>query len=119
MVAYGVLEMKPKDHAAPVMWQDDPAVVAAEKKADYERDQLRKLVADELRRYGLLITRMIAPKGNGWRTKMNTHILYGQPIKGGFLTREVLHEGDFKDCCIAAAKILDDLDRSQAPDGQT
>jgi hypothetical protein len=121
MVAYGVLEMKPKDgpHPARLFSGHTDEEVEAERKANYERDQLRKLVRDELNRYGLLLTRKIEPKGAGWRTRHTAHILYGQLVKSGFGTREVLHEGDFKDCCIAAAKILDDLDRSQAPDGQT
>lgn len=128
MVAYGVLELKPKEHSpraaqglrSPLFIETDAAELAKEKAADFERDQLRKLVNDELKRYGLLLQRQVVPKGHGWRTKDNSHVLYGQVVgKGAFPTRQVLHEGDFRECCIKAAKLLDDLDRSQLPDTAT
>lgn len=86
---------------------------------NFERDQLRKLVNDELRRYGLLLQRAITPKGQGWRTRANAHVLYGQLITAGFPSRPLLCEGDFRDCCIVAAKLLDELDASQVPDTAT
>lgn len=115
MVAYGVLEMKHK--TAPTRLFEahlEKDELEALRKEDFERDQLRKLVSDELKRYGLLLQRGVKPKGEGWRTQMNHHILYGQ-LQGapGFTVRPVLHEGEFKECCIHAAKLLDQLDAAQ------
>lgn len=90
-------------------------------KENFERDQLRKLVREELERYGLLISRVVLPKSQRWRTKANEHILYGQ-VQGkisGFPVREILHQGEFKECCEVAAKLLDELDASQLPDTAT
>ena len=91
--------------------------IASEREEDRQRDELRKLVSDELKRYGFLITRMVVPKGKTYRTKANDHVLYGRAAGAkGFQARELLHEGSFKDCCIKAAGILDILDQSQLPD---
>ena len=112
MVAYGVLELKPKK--AIQSWLDE-GDREAEHKEDFERDQLRKMVNDELRRYGLLLARMIVPKNQGWRTKQNAHILYGQ-VQGrtsGFPVRAILAEGDFRECCIKAAEVLDEMNNAQ------
>ena len=123
MVAYGVLEMK---HKAPASdWYGIPITQdqAQVEKDNFERDQLRKLVNDELRRYGLLLSRMVVPNGPKFRTKDNAHILYGQ-VYGpsnhpGFMGRSVLHEGSFKECCEVAARVLDQMDAAQIPDKQT
>ncbi len=116
MVAYGVLEMK---HKQAIDWLRDlpPQEQARLHQEDFERDQLRKLVNDELGRYGLLMIRQVSPRSNGaWRTSTNSFVLYGQLERGGFNTRPIIHEGDFKLCCIAAAKLLDELDAAQVPD---
>jgi len=119
MVAYGVLEMKHKEKPN-YGWEDDLEQI---RKDDFERDQLRKLVNDELGRYGLLMQRSIQPKGDRWRTRANSHVLYGQVVQsasgGGFLSRPVLHEGEFKECCEVAARLLDQLDAAQIPDTAT
>lgn len=109
--------MKPKPQQQFAIPRDELDRVREE---DFERDQLRKLVNDELRRYGLLLARIVVPKGLGWRTRNNTYCLYGQlQGKEGFSTRPVLIEADFKECCVAAARILDELDASQVPDAVT
>lgn len=112
MVAYGVLELKePKPPV--VTWGEQ----APDKVTQFENDQLRKLVSDELLRYGLLLKRNIVPKGAGWRTKQSEHILLGQLIKGNspsaWRTREELCVGSFKECCTKAAEVLDAMERSQ------
>lgn len=117
MVAYGVLEMKHKDGlttSAPWAQAREPDDLEQLRKEDFERDQLRKLVNDELKRYGLLLQRGVSAKGLRWRTSMNHHVLYGQ-LQGtkGFEARPVLHEGTFQACCIHAAELLDDLDKAQ------
>ena len=106
---------------APIRSERDGEEIEREKAQNFERDQLRKLVNDELKRYGLLMVRRVVPKGHGWRTKENTHVLYGQVIgqASGFPTREILAEGEFRDCCIRAAELLDALDKSQVPDTAT
>lgn len=109
MVAYGVLELKAV--RTPTRWSDEQQ--EADKQAQFENDQLRKLVNDELQRYGLLLKRTIVPKGQGWRTKMAEHVLLGQLIKGGFTARAELCLGTFKECCIKAAEVLDTMDRAQ------
>lgn len=114
MVAYGVLELKAV--RTPTSWYDEQQ--EADKQAQFENDQLRKLVNDELQRYGLLLLlkRTIVPKGQrakGWRTKMAEHVLLEQLIKGGFTARAELCLGTFKECCIKAAEVLDAMDRSQ------
>ena len=109
MVAYGVLELKPTPIRA--FWDDTQQ--EEEKLAHFENDQLRKLVNDELHRYGLLLKRSVVPKGQGWRTEMAEHVLLGQLIKGGFTARAELCLGTFKECCIKAAEVLDEMDRSQ------
>ena len=115
MVAYGVLELKHKD-ASPV-WIGNDAELREAREEDRKRDELRKLVSDELKRYGLLIQRAVTPRGKSFRTRMNTHILYGQKNgAAGFPYRELLHEGDFKECCVEAAKLLDAMDAAQLPD---
>jgi hypothetical protein len=119
MVAYGVLEMKHK--TVPQAWLDSfsPSEREQLRKEDFERDQLRKLVNDELRRYGLLMARTVVTSHNKFRTKNNAHILYGQIEGRGLLARPVLAEGSFKECCIVAADMLDKLDASQVPDKET
>jgi hypothetical protein len=115
MVAYGVLEMKHKDPKEGMWFRElSPEEQERLRSEDFERDQLRKLVSDELKKYGLLLIRQVTPKGMGWRTKANAHVLYGQ-LQGpeGFHTRPTLHEGDFKSCCVVAAKILDELNAAQ------
>ena len=109
MVAYGVLELKTVQ--TKTAWTDENQSEQAQ--AHFENDQLRKLVNDELQRYGLLLKRTIVPKGQGWRTKMAEHVLLGQLIKGGFTARAELCLGTFKECCIKAAEVLDEMDRSQ------
>lgn len=118
MVAYGVLEMKHSTGASPFSaWLDitDEHDRAQLKQEYFEREQLRKLVNDELKRYGMLLSREVVPNGNRWRTRNNAHVLYGQVIgnEGGFKVRERLCEGDFKECCVKAAELLDKLDASQ------
>ena len=121
MVAYGVLELKHKVNASN-LWlsQQSEQLAAEERLEDHKRDELRKLVNDELKRYGLLLQREVVPNSSKFRTRLNTFILYGQ-IKGskGFKAREVLHKREFKDCCIVAAEILDTMDRAQIPDTAT
>lgn len=117
MVAYGVLEMKHKDPTSPLFIKEEWDL-QKEKAEDYQRDRLRKVVNDELKRYGLIIIRRVVPQGQRWRTKANEHTLYGQVIGPNnlFLSRPVLCEGTFKECCIVAAELLDALDASQTPD---
>lgn len=118
MVAYGVLEMKPKDRTELFLAGDDLEYQQV-KKNDAERDQLRKLVNDELKRYGmLLMRRAVSTRGAvAWRTSHSEHILYGQRLgQKGFAAREILCEGTFRECCIMAAGVLDGLDRAQVPD---
>lgn len=115
-----MLEMK---HQEPKisLWMNEQSPEEQKRLAaeSYERDQLRKLVNDELARYGLLMQRAVTPSGNRWRTRANAHVLYGQLTKTGWVTRPVLCEGDFKECCVVAAKLLDELDASQVPDTET
>ena len=120
MVAYGVLEMKHKSVSQ--TWLDanaDSATQARARAEDFERDQLRKLVNDELHRYGLLLMRKVEPKGVSWKTKNNTYVLYGQLEGDGFSRRPELCVGSFKECCATAAKLLDELDAAQIPDVKT
>jgi hypothetical protein len=121
MVAYGVLEMKGKESPASVwLSEQSPEEQERLKKEDFERDQLRKLVNDELRRYGLLLARGVVPFKGRFRTQNNHHILYGQVVGGtSFSMRETIIEGTFKECCIKAAELLDKLDASQVPDKET
>jgi hypothetical protein len=123
MVAYGVLEMKhksPTDGWLGIRSKEEQERLAKE---DFERDQLRKLVNDELRRYGLLLARIVVPNGPKFRTKNNAHILYGQVYgpsnNPGLMARPTLWEGSFKECCEVAAKLLDQLDAAQVPDKET
>jgi hypothetical protein len=118
MVAYGVLELKQKEPDLKSLFSVNGS--SQEHKENFERDQLRKLVSDELKRYGLLLQREVVPKNTGWRTRQNRHILYGQ-LQGprGFNTRSVLCTGDYRTCCQHAAQILDELDKSQIPDTAT
>lgn len=117
MVAYGVLEMKHKGPTPGSQWLDytDEHDRAKLQQEDFERDQLRKLVNDELKRYGMLLSREVVPNQNRWRTRNNTYVLHGQVIgnENGFKVRERLCEGDFKECCTKAAELLDKLDASQ------
>lgn len=118
MVAYGVLELKPKERFGLAnMSQRLSADLEKERAEDFERDQIRKLVSDELKRYGLLLSREVTTSGIGWRTRRNACVLFGQlQGKPGFTHRDELFRGDFRECCIEAAKILDALDASQKPD---
>ena len=118
MVAYGVLALKHKVNAND-LWlsQQSEQLAAEEREEDRKRDELRKLVSDELKRYGLLITRRVVPKNKSYRTKANAHVLYGQTTgPKGLPVREVLLEGDFKECCVEAARLLDAMDAAQLPD---
>ena len=119
MVAYGVLEIKRKEPVWTSSLNEHFAATEQNRKDDYERDQLRKLVNDELARYGLLLSRSAVPRGVTWRTKANEHILYGQLENKSLPVRQILHQGDFKECCEVAAKLLDELDASQLPDVAT
>src|SRR5882724_2945698 len=121
MVAYGVLELKHKVNASSLWLAEiSPELAEAEREDDRKRDELRKLVSDELKRYGLLLQREVVPIGSKFRTKANAHILYGQRTgPKGFKVREVLHKGDFQNCCLIAAELLDALDRAQIPDTAT
>ena len=116
MVAYGVLELKEINKSP--LWTDHEEPL--DKQAQFENDQLRKLVNEELHRYGLMMKRNIAPHKHGWRTKDKEYILYGQ-LTGppGWKGRLELCIAGFKDCCIKAAQVLDDLDKSQLPDTAT
>ena len=120
-MAYGVLEMKHKESPAS-LWlsEQSPAEQERLRQEDFERDQLRKLVKDELRNYGLTIVRTVVPNGPKFRTRANMHTLYGQ-VQGSplFKLRPVLKEGTFKECCEVAAKLLDELDAAQVPDVKT
>jgi hypothetical protein len=118
--------MKHKTVAQAWLDSQSPAEQERLRKEDFERDQLRKLVNDELRRYGLLMARVVvtmarvvATNHNKFRTKNNAHILYGQIEGRGLLARPVLAEGTFKECCIVAADLLDKLDAAQVPDKDT
>lgn len=99
MVAYGVLELK------------------GDRVRDNER--LYKLVREELGRYGLTLFRPRAEYSGPWRKKAQ-YALYGQ-LQGTlkFTARSPLYTGSFKDCCIEAAKLLDQLDAAQIPDTAT
>lgn len=84
----------------------------------FENDQIRKLVTDELAGYGLLLKRNIVPKGNGWRTKSQEHILYGQKQGKavGWQWRDELCKGSFRECCTKAAEVLDAMERGRNPE---
>jgi hypothetical protein len=111
MVAYGVLELKHKEPSSLWIAEQSPEEQVRLHEENRQRDELRKLVNDELKRYGLLLTRAIVAKGDRWRTKANAHVLYGQ-VRGsrGFKARETLHEGSFKECCVTAAELLDKME---------
>lgn len=116
MVAYGVLELK-----QPSVLQ---VIFLEENKQDQDvkrhNDDLRTLVSAELKRYGLMLSRKPVSNGGRWSTSKTTHCLYGQKQGSeGFKTRPLIHEGDFKECCVIAAKILDELDAAQVPDTAT
>jgi len=115
MVAYGVLELKEIEPSPFAMFALDPPKL--DTKAQFENDQIRKLVNDELHRYGLLLKRNVVPKNQGWRTKNKEHILLGQLLKGNaagaWRAREELCTGTFRECCIKAAEVLDAMERSQ------
>lgn len=123
MVAYGVLVMKHKSPASGWLSDQNEAELEQSRAEDFERDQLRKLVNDELRSYGLLLKREVVPTTNRetpWRTRRNMHVLYGQVEgRGTFARRPELHAGDFKECCEVAAKVLDEMDAAQIPEGKT
>jgi hypothetical protein len=115
MVAYGVLELKHKNTNYFLM-ELPPEQQRQEARDDEERNQLRKLVNDELKRYGLLLSRSAVPHRDKWRTKSNEHILYGQVIPGPFNRRQEIAKGSFRECCVVAAALLDKLEASQVPD---
>jgi hypothetical protein len=117
MVAYGVLELKPIDGPFGAFLKRDADEMARESNLKFENDQIRKLVNDELARYGLLLKRRVVPKGNGWRTKQNEHVLYGQ-MQGpkGWHYRDELCTGGFRECCIKAAEVLDAMERGLNPE---
>lgn len=113
MVAYGVLEYKP---AAPDEWLNTREKQHAD---NYKRDELKKLVNDELKRYGLILGTPVLSGRKSYRHFPFT--LYGQ-VEGRnqlFSGRPVLHEGSFQECCAAAARVLDQLDAAQVPDTAT
>ena len=102
MVAYGVLELK---SVGPVdSFLNDDQKHAEYKRKMFERDQLMKLVNDELRSHGLLLS----PKVQFGTRHGSTYILHGSLLGGGYFPRrERMKEGSFKDCCIEAARLLD------------
>ena len=113
MVAYGVLEMEHNDAPASTPWQAPrtDAELAEEKEKKRKRDELRKLVSDELKKYDMLISRQVVPKGKAWRTKANAHVLFGPRAgKKGFVVREELVTGSFRECCVKAAGLLDQIE---------
>jgi hypothetical protein len=70
----------------------------------FERDQLFKLVNDELKRYGWLLSPKVTFRGDHG----STYVLHGSLYGTGYLPRRVvLWEGSFEDCCIEAARLLD------------
>lgn len=124
MVAYGVLELKEVAFEPAHMFRSpitgEVSTPPLDTKSQFENDQLRKLVNDELHSYGLLLKRNIVPKGQGWRTKNKEHILLGQLVPpnavSAWRTREELCVGTFKECCIRAAEVLDAMERGQKPE---
>lgn len=117
MVAYGVLELRHKEVSPFWLSEISEGNRNKELEENRQRDELRKLVSDELKRYGLHIQRAVVPKREGYHTRANTHELYGQKSgPKGFTTRELLHVGTFKECCVVAAALLDALDAAQVPD---
>ena len=109
--------MKHRDNPhSPGLWLNQPGnedELERVKQENFERDQLHKLVRDELNKYGVLLQRTVVAKSLGFRTKMNTFTLFGQLQANVRNSRPVLYEGDFRTCCQVAACELDKLDAAQ------
>lgn len=113
MVAYGVLELKPLLDTDPHWLENVGGISQAQ-----ENEQIRKLVREELERYGLALCKHLTTYRAWGRDKIRgEYTLYGQKWGSpGFQTRAPLWVGSFKECCIEAAKLLDQLDQAQVPD---
>ncbi len=101
MVAYGVLEFKSVPQPDRI---GDEGRASTYRQTMFERDQLMKLVNDELKRYGMLL----APKVRFGNRHGTIYVLYGT-MQGtaAFPLRRLVAEGTFKACCIAASELLD------------
>ena len=113
VVAYGVLELKRVD--PPAFKSNDDDTLGKYQKQMFEFDQLMKLVKDELKRAGMLLT----PKVGQQRTRQGHYVLHGGLINAGFPARDFLYEGSFKDCCVVAAQLLDEAETPPTADGLT
>lgn len=115
MVAYGVLE----NTGSYSKWNGRGPDPQAELRQ--ERDKIRRLVRDELRQHDLLIQPVVRQRhGTGaYRAVENTFMLYGprniQDETKSWVTRGVLAEGSFKDCCVAAVEFLEPFNQELSP----
>ena len=108
MVAYGVLELKlERVTTKPPPWLEDYAEEKRYKEERFKRDELRKLVNDELKKYDMGIAPEVSK--NVWGGRSNNNVLYG-PATGAFLARQEIKIGTFKECCEAAVELLDKLE---------
>lgn len=74
-----------------------------------KRDEMRKMVSDELAEHGMRIRPAVYPVGRRFRTSSATYELFG-PLVGnpnGFAGRGSIHVGDFRSCCVAALKRIE------------
>ncbi len=107
MVAYGVLELPRMSEPD---WIGDDLRGSEYKRKMFERDQLTKLVNDELKRYGLLLALKVGsyPPARRRTAGGANYVLHGAVQgKDTLPMRRLVHEGTFKACCIAASKLLD------------
>ena len=115
MVAYGVLD-NIGSFPKPDFEDSDPL-----KEKRRERDQIRRLVREELKESDMLIMQAVAQKrGTGaYRSIPDKFILYGprpeNPNPRGWVTRGVIAEGDFRECCLKAVEFLEPFNQALSP----
>jgi hypothetical protein len=112
MVAYGVIEINERDTRSLVGLSHQSTaeieeLIAKERADQLARDEIYKLVSDEIARYGLLLMRNVGPV-NKYRSE-GEWVLNSPKVltSSGWVLREELCIGTYKECCIKAAKYLD------------
>lgn len=116
MVAYGVL-----DNIASIPRAHGFEETDEQKAARQERDKIRRLVREELKESDMLIMQAVAQRrGTGsYRAQTDKFVLYGprpeQVNPRGWVTRGVIAEGDFRECCLKAVEFLEPFNEVLSP----
>lgn len=116
MVAYGVL-----DNIAAIPRAYGIEETDEQKATRQERDKIRRLVREELKESDLLIMQAVSQKrGTGsYRAQTDKFVLYGPRPKQvnprGWVTRGVIAEGDFRECCLKAVEFLEPFNQALSP----